>query len=124
MLKKIIYTILVLLLIETLSSTVLGHSDLPTLLEDVNKDNVVNIQDLVLVAASIGQLRDRNAQQDPDVNRDGVVNVLDLVRVSKSFGQTTPNENSTYHDIQEYIFDKSCANGACHAAPTNAVLPP
>lgn len=121
MLKKFIYSIFILLLLGTTSPTVLGHSDLPTLLEDVNKDSVVNIQDLVLVAASFGQLRDRNAQQDPDVNRDGIVNVLDLVRVSKSFGQTAPNENSTYHDIQEYIFDKSCANSACHAAPANAV---
>ena len=118
-LKKIVYSTLVLLLMGGISSTVLGHSDLPTLLEDVNRDGVVNIQDLVLVAAAFGQPRDRNAQQDPDVNRDGIVNVLDLVRVSNSFGQTIPNENSAYHDIQEYIFDKSCANSACHAAPTN-----
>ena len=102
------------------SFSALGHSDLPTLLEDVNKDGVVNIQDLVLVAASFGQPRDRNAVQDPDVNRDGIVNVLDLVRVSSSFGQTAPDENAAYHDIQEYVFDKSCANSVCHAAPANA----
>ncbi len=118
--KKIVYSILILLLIGTVSSTAFGHSDLPTLLEDVNRDGVVNIQDLVLVAAAFGQPRDRTAQQDPDVNRDGVVNVLDLVRVSNSFGQTAPDENSAYHDIQEYIFDKSCANSACHAAPANS----
>lgn len=118
-LKKIIYCTLVLLVIGTVPSAVFGHSDFPTLLEDVNKDGVVNIQDLVLVAAAFGQPRDRTAEQDPDVNRDGIVNVLDLVRVSNSFGQTAPEENSTYHDIQEYVFDKSCANSACHAAPTN-----
>ena len=117
--KTLIYSTLVVLLVGIMSSTALGHSDLPTLLEDVNKDGVVNIQDLVLVAAAFGQPRDRNTQQDPDVNRDGVVNVLDLVRVSSSFGQTVPNENSVYHDIQTYIFDKSCANSACHAAPAN-----
>ena len=103
-----------------MSFSALGHSDLPTLLEDVNKDGVVNIQDLVLIAGSLGQLRDRSAEQDPDVNRDGVVNVLDLVRVSQSLGQTGPEENSSYHDIQEYVFDKSCANSVCHAAPANA----
>lgn len=108
------------MLIGTVSSAAFGHSDLPTLLEDVNKDGIVNIQDLVLVAAAFGQPRDRTAQHDPDVNRDGVVNVLDLVRVSNSFGQTAPDENSAYHDIQEYIFDKSCANSACHAAPANS----
>lgn len=120
MLKKKVYSILILLLIGTVSSAAFGHSDLPTLLEDVNKDGIVNIQDLVLVAAAFGQPRDRTAQHDPDVNRDGVVNVLDLVRVSNSFGQTAPDENSAYHDIQEYIFDKSCANSACHAAPANS----
>ena len=117
--KKAGIIISILLLIATVTSTVFGHSDLPTLLEDVNQDGLVNIQDLVLVAGAFGQSRDRNAQYDPDVNRDGIVNILDLVRVSNSFGQTAPNENSAYHDIQEYIFDKSCANSACHAAPAN-----
>ena len=120
MLKKIVYSMLILLLIGGVSLSALGHGNLPTLLEDINKDGIVNIQDLVLVAASFGQPRDRNAQQDPDVNRDGIVNVLDLVRVSNSFGQTAPDENSAYHDIQEYVFDKSCANSVCHAAPANA----
>ena len=120
MFKKIVYPILIFLLIGGVSLLVFGHSNLPTLLEDVNKDGVVNIQDLVLVAGSFGQPRDRNAEQDPDVNRDGIVNVLDLVRVSSSFGQTAPEEASSYHDLQEYIFDKSCANSTCHAAPANA----
>ena len=119
-LKKVIHSIFILLMVGGVSLSALGHSDLPTLLEDVNKDGVVNVQDLVLVAGSLGQPRDRNAVQDPDVNRDGIVNVLDLVRVASSFGQTAPNENSAYHDIQEYIFDKSCANSVCHAAPANA----
>ena len=120
MIKKTVYSLLILLLIGGVSLLGFGHSNLPTLLEDVNKDGVVNIQDLVLVAGSFGQPRDRNAEQDPDVNRDGIVNVLDLVRVSSSFGQTAPEESSAYHDIQEYIFDKSCANSVCHAAPANA----
>ena len=52
LLKKAIYSTLILLLIGGLSFSALGHSDLPALLEDVNKDGVVNIQDLVLVAAA------------------------------------------------------------------------
>ncbi len=119
MLKKIVYLYLFLGLMLTVSSVVFGHSDSPTLLEDVNKDGVVNIQDLVLVAAAFGQPRDRTALHDPDVNRDGMINILDLVRVSNRFGETLPDEHSTYHAIQEYIFDKSCVNSACHAAPTN-----
>ena len=119
MLKKIVGLFLFLMLMVPVSSAVFGHSDSPTLLEDVNKDGVVNIQDLVLVASAFGQLRDRTALHDPDVNRDGIINILDLVRVSNRFGETVPDEYSTYHAIQEYIFDKSCANSACHAAPTN-----
>ena len=118
--KKVIHSLFILLMVGGVSFSALGHSDLPTLLEDVNKDGIVNIQDLVFVANALGQARDRNAEQDPDVNRDGIVNVLDLVRVSSSFGQTAPDENAAYHDIQEYIFDKSCANSVCHAAPANA----
>ena len=120
MLKISVYFIFTLLIIAGVSFSVFGHEDLPILLEDVNRDGVVNIQDLVLVAGSFGQPRDRNTEQDPDVNRDGTVNILDLVRVSRSFGQTAPEESAAYHDIQEYIFDKSCANSACHAAPANA----
>ena len=119
MLKKIVHLFLFFVLMVTVSSAVFGHDESPTLLEDVNKDGVVNIQDLVLVAAAFGQMRDRTAIHDPDVNRDGIINILDLVRVSNRFGETVPEEYSTYHAIQEYVFDKSCANSACHAAPAN-----
>ena len=117
MFKQLIYPILTFLLVVGASFSALGHGEGSTLLEDVNKDGVVNVQDLVLVAGAIGQPGDRTAEQNPDVNRDGIVNVLDLVRVSNSFGQTEVEDNSAYHDIQDYIFDKSCANSVCHAAP-------
>ena len=120
MFKQLIYSTLILLLTVGVSFSALGHSDNPTLLEDVNNDGTVNIQDLVLVANALGQPVDRTAEQNPDVNRDGIVNILDLVRVSNRLGQTVPNENSTYHDIQEYVFDKSCASSSCHAAPANS----
>ena len=120
MVKQLIYSTLILSLVVGISFSALGHGDNPTLLEDVNNDGIVNIQDLVIVADAFGQPVDRTAEQNPDVNRDGTINVLDLVRVSNSLGQTVPDENSTYHDIQEYLFDKSCANSACHAAPTNS----
>ena len=45
---------------------------------DINADGVVNIQDLVLVAARLGEMWDG----PEDVNRDGVVNILDLVQVA------------------------------------------
>ena len=120
MFKQLIYATLTFLLVMGVSFSALGHGDNPTLLEDVNGDGIVNIQDLVFVANALGQPGDRTAEQNPDVNRDGIVNVLDMVRVSNSFGQTVPDENAAYHDIQEYVFDKSCASSACHAAPANS----
>ena len=120
MVKQLIYSTLILSLVVGFSFSALGHGDNPTLLEDVNNDGTVNIQDLVIVANALGQPVDRTAEQNPDVNRDGTINVLDLVRVSSSLGQTVPDENSTYHDIQEYVFDKSCASSTCHAAPANS----
>lgn len=120
MFKQLTYSTLILLLVVGVSFSAFGHGDNPTLLEDVNNDGIVNIQDLVLVANAFGQPVDRTAEQNPDVNRDGIINVLDLVRVSNSLGQTAPDENSAYHDIQEYVFDKSCASSTCHAAPANS----
>ncbi len=49
--------------------------------EDINDDSVVNIQDLVLVAAQFGQTGDNKE----DVNGDGVVNIKDLVLVAAAF---------------------------------------
>ena len=50
--------------------------------EDVNGDGSVNIQDLVLVAANLGQA----GQNTADVNGDGVVDIRDLVKVAGALG--------------------------------------
>lgn len=118
--KYISLTTLIVMFVFVMTFSVFGHGEGSTLLEDVNKDGTVNIQDLVLVANSIGQPGDRNAVQNPDVNRDGIVNILDLVRIANNFGATEQNDNSTYHEIQDNIFDKSCANAACHAPTQNS----
>jgi len=49
---------------------------------DVNRDRVVNILDLVLVASQFGESGNTNA----DLNGDGIVNILDLVLVANAFG--------------------------------------
>ena len=56
-------------------------TSLPQHLEDVNGDGIVNIQDVVLVAANFGQQGENRA----DVNGDGVVNITDLVLVIGAF---------------------------------------
>ena len=51
---------------------------------DVNKDGVVNIIDLTLVASNFGETGGIAA----DVNADGVVNIVDLTLVAGAFGNT------------------------------------
>ena len=58
--------------------------DPPALRADLNEDGVVNIQDLVLVAAQIGH----PCPNEADLNGDAVINVQDLVLVAQAFGQT------------------------------------
>ena len=52
---------------------------------DVNDDGIVNIQDLVLVASSLGQ----TGKSSADVNGDGAVNIQDLVLVAGALGTGT-----------------------------------
>ena len=56
----------------------------PQLKEDLNRDGVVNIQDLVLVVGQFGQ----TGANDADMNGDGVVNIQDLVLIVGAFGNT------------------------------------
>ncbi|MCG8621122.1 MAG: dockerin type I domain-containing protein, partial [Proteobacteria bacterium] len=54
----------------------------PQLPEDVNRDGIVNIIDLTLVASSFGV----TGQNASDINGDGVVNIIDLTLVAAAFG--------------------------------------
>ena len=54
------------------------------IVEDVNGDSIVNIQDLVAVAAALGETGETSA----DVNNDGIVNIQDLVAVAAALGET------------------------------------
>ena len=49
---------------------------------DINRDGVVNTQDLVIVNVRFGQ----RGQNSADVNGDGIVNIMDLVLVAGAFG--------------------------------------
>ncbi len=54
---------------------------------DINRDGVVTIVDLVLVAQKLNQTV--SADDPADVNGDGVVNILDLAVVAQAIGSTT-----------------------------------
>ena len=49
---------------------------------DVNRDGVVNVQDLVLIGANLGQ----TGRHVADVNGDGIVDIVDLVKVAGEIG--------------------------------------
>ena len=71
--------------------------------EDVNGDGVVNIQDLVAVAAALGETGETPA----DVNGDGVVNIQDLVAVAAALGETAANapsaDNLSAEIVQQWL---------------------
>ena len=54
---------------------------------DVNRDGVVSILDLILVAQQLGKRVP--AGSAVDVNGDGVVSILDLIRIAQGMGNTT-----------------------------------
>ena len=66
--------------------------------EDVNKDCVVNIQDLVLVATNFG----KGGENAADVNSDGSVNIIDLVLVAGAFGNSA-GAPTVHADAQQMI---------------------
>ena len=54
---------------------------------DVNRDGIVSILDLILVAQQLGR---RVAADSPvDLNNDGVVSILDLILAARAIGNTT-----------------------------------
>ena len=59
---------------------------------DVNTDGLVNIVDLVLVAARYGEKITGNPNPNPDVNRNGMVDIEDLIQVATAIDSA----NSAY----------------------------
>jgi PKD repeat protein len=56
---------------------------------DLNKDGVVNILDIFIVAQAFGSKPgDSNWNVTADVNEDGTVNILDIFAVAWDFGKT------------------------------------
>ncbi len=76
---------------------------------DVNGDGSVNILDLVVIVASLGQ----SGQNDADVNGDGVISILDLVLVAGMFDEAVAapsahpqaTETLTAVEVQGWLTD-------------------
>ncbi len=80
---------------------------------DVNRNGVVDVEDLMLVAATIGTAPPEETYPNPDVNGDGVVNSDDLALVMAAL-ETTPAAPATVltaENLQRWIDEaKQLAN--------------
>ena len=87
-------------------------------LGDLNRDKTVNVQDLVMVAASFGQPIPEEGSP-ADVNGDGVINVIDLVLVAGALGNTAAAPMALAHaqdlalthaDVQRWLSEARALN--------------
>ena len=84
------------------------------LAEDLNNDGMVNIQDLVLVAANFGKTGPNTA----DVNKDGIVDIRDLLKVAGTFGNSIADptlhpqlvETLTAEEVRGWLFQAQYLN--------------
>ena len=83
--------------------------------EDVNKDGVVNIVDLTLVASNFG----KSGENVADVNSDGVVNIVDLTLVAGSFGSTYSAPGAWHSDLAGLLTQSKVKQWLHHARQLN-----
>ena len=76
--------------------------------EDVNKDGVVNIMDITLVASNFG----KSGENAADVNADGVVNIVDLTLVAAAYGGTYSAPEAWHSDLAGFL-TQSKSNSGC-----------
>ena len=70
---------------------------------DVNRDNTVDILDLILVSSNFGKPK----QHTVDVNEDGIVNTVDLLSVAANFDSVPQQAVETFAaaDVQKWLAD-------------------
>ena len=77
--------------------TVSAFAEVPPNPQDVNRDNVVDILDLNLVAAALG---DKGQDLLADINGDGLVNLFDLMLVASALGNTAAAPSAKHRDLE------------------------
>ena len=77
---------------------------------DVNRDGIVNILDLILVAQQLGKRV--SADSPVDVNGDGIVNIFDLTLVARGIGGAAapPSHDSDFATIEAWIAEARLAD--------------
>ena len=97
------------------TQSVSAIAELPPIAQDVNRDDMVNILDLVLVASVLG---DEGGDLAADVNGDGVVNILDLVMIAGVLGNAAAAPSVWYRDLEEDLL-----SGVAIAFPIRSLDP-
>ena len=81
------------------------------LVGDANRDGVVNILDLIIVAQQLGK---RQAANSPiDINGDGIVNIFDLTLIAQGIGAAAPSiatDRVTAPMVQSWIAEARLAD--------------
>ena len=77
--------------------SIISPVNFTTVAEDVNRDGIVNIADLVLVAGALGKTGQQHAA---DVNGDEVVNIADLVLVAGALGNSAAAPSLHPHTLE------------------------
>ena len=84
-----------------------GYQTMPVTLtylkEDVNRDGVVDLQDLMLVAADLTKV----GEYATDVNEDGTVNIADLVLVAGAQGSNSTASIPALHHAKVYTLSRT-----------------
>jgi hypothetical protein len=69
---------------------------------DVNKDNVIDIQDAVAIQASFGALvADQKYNRNADINWDGIVDAKDFAYVEMNFGMQNPTVDNSPKPVNQ-----------------------
>ncbi len=78
-------------------------SERPDTEADVNNDGIVNVVDLVLVAARYGERITGDPFPNPDVNGDGIVDIKDIVLITEDMpeAQGTPSISNKGFEYQQ-----------------------
>ena len=79
------------------TKTVSAFAEVAPIPQDVNRDNVVDILDLNLVAAALG---DKGEDLLADINGDGLVNLFDLMLVASALENTAAAPSAWYRDLE------------------------
>lgn len=92
---------------------------------DINKDGMVDVIDLLLVANKMGMaITPSSTDRNSDINGDGVVNILDIAILCKHFSEpiiaTAPNPKATKLDANQLaiimnLYEIACNDSAIYA---------